>query len=287
MTKLKSVKLPFLFGMVRAVVLATSVILVAACAGKPAKREIPTVVQERRDHGMAMWKSRCERSGVFVHKTISDVEGIYLMNIRLRSNFGESVEDQYALDDPYGHDSTGDLYIHNFLRGFHHHPKGKPSPYKDAPRIGYDFVEAVDPTDGKLYRFTSRIEEPWLTDKRYLKGVTQLVLERTPIEKRSARYGVKFEDISTRQDRDYWIAGSSLKIIDLETGEVLGERIGYMIDWAQGSRAGNRSPWLFAADNACPSFFHGLPRRSPGFVSQAGQTLDFTELVLKTRPKED
>lgn len=284
---MKSTKLPLSFGVARAAFVATSFALLVACGSTPTKREIPTAVQERREQGMAMWKSRCEKSGVFVHRTVNDVEGIYLINVRLRSNFGESEEEQYALDDPYGHDSTGDIYIHNFLRGFHHHPKGKPSPYQDAPRIGYDFVEAIDPKDGKLYRFTSRIEEPWLTDKRYLKGVTQLVLERTPIERRSARYGVKFEDISTRQERDYWIAGSSLKVIDLETGEVLGERIGYMIDWAQGSRAGNRSPWLFAADNACPNFLHGEPRRAPAASSQPGQSLDFVERVLKTKYREE
>ena len=264
-----------------------SLVLLVACGGSPARRDALDAQQAQRQRAMAMWKARCEKSGVFVHKTVSNVEGIHLINVRLRSNFGDSEEEQYALDDPYGHDSTGDLYIHNFLRGFHHHPKGKPSPYNDAPRIGYDFVEAVDPKDGKLYRFTSRVEEPWLTDKRYLKGVTQLVLERTPIEKRSARYGVKFQDISTREERDYWIAGSSLKVIDLETGAVLGERVGYMVDWAQGSKVGSRSPWLFAADNACPDFFHGLPRRSPAFVSQSGQSLDFVERVLKAKDREE
>ncbi|WP_343642515.1 hypothetical protein [Roseateles sp.] len=107
-----------------------SLVLLVACGGSPARRDALDAQQAQRQRAMAMWKARCEKSGVFVHKTVSNVEGIYLINVRLRSNFGDSEEEQYALDDPYGHDSTGDLYIHNFLRGFHHHPKGKPSPYK-------------------------------------------------------------------------------------------------------------------------------------------------------------
>ena len=93
---------------------------------------------------------------------------------------------------------------------------------------------------------------------------------------------MRFDDISTHEDRQHWIAGSSLKVIDLETDDVIAERIGYMVDRAQGSRAGNRSPWLFAADTACPDF-HRNPNSSirNGAAAQMGQTLDFVEQVLR------
>lgn len=87
-----------------------------------------------------------------------------------------------------------------------------------------------------------------------------------------------YDDISTREERDYWIAGSSLKVIDLETDEVIAERIGYMVDWAQGVRVGGRSPWLLAANNACPEF---APRH--GSVSQLSQTIRFVNKSLKPR----
>src|SRR5690606_29528976 len=107
-------------------------------------------------------------------------------------------------------------------------------------------------------------------------------MDKRPAPASSPRYGVTFEDISTRQEREYWIAGSSLKVIDLQTGEVIAERIGYMYDWAQGSKAGHRSPWLFAADNACPAFRRSKnPKvRTPAASTQAYQTLDFVEKVL-------
>ena len=94
------------------------------------------------------------------------------------------------------------------------------------------------------------------------------------------RYGIIYEDISTPEDRKFWIAGSSLKVIDTTTKEVIGERIGYMMDPGQGNKSGGRSPWFIAAHHACPAF-DGI---NPG-VPQGGQTDIFVEKVLNPSPK--
>lgn len=258
-----------------------TVALLGSCMGPPMLRDWKA--KQKREEAYAMWQERCKKSGEFIHKTVEDVEGVYLVNVRMSTNHGQ----QFELDDPYGHDSTGDNYILSFVHGYHK-PEDRASFVGVPRRFGYRYVEAIDPRDSKLYRYAGRIEEPWQYNKSYLKGYTRFVLDRTPIVKRTARYGVKFEDISTREERVHWIAGSSLKVIDLETQEVLAERIGYMVDWAQGSRSGGRSPWLFAAGNACPSFNRGAPSRvsQPAFTAQAGQSLDFTEKVLKPIHRE-
>jgi hypothetical protein len=90
---------------------------------------------------------------------------------------------------------------------------------------------------------------------------------------------VTYDDISTREERDYWIAGSLLKVIDLQTNEVMAERIGYMMDRGQGNTGGGRSPWLFAADNACPVFGPEKVGLSRSF-HQPSQTRNFVEQVL-------
>ena len=82
-----------------------------------------------------------------------------------------------------------------------------------------------------------------------------------------------YDDITTREERDVWIAGSSLRVIDLETNEVMAERIGYMMDPAQGNTSGGRAPWSYATDNACPPFSGG----------QVQQTEDFVETILKPK----
>jgi len=109
------------------------------------------------------------------------------------------------------------------------------------------------------------------------------VLDNTPIEAFSACYGVTFDDISTRAERELWIADGTLMVMDLQTQALVAERVGYMVDWAQGSLAGQRSPWLFAANNACHDFNRNSLRPMPGpaFTAQPGQTLDFVEKALK------
>lgn len=220
-----------------------------------------------RERAFARWQERCKSAGVFIRRTVENVEGIALLKLRTANNF----DDQFGLEDPYGRDSIGDEYLRNFLQGFH-----------QPPRVGYRWVEVRSP-DGQVYRYTGRLEEPWQTDKSFLQGYTRLVMDRTPVASFTARYGVTFDDISTREDRELWIAGSSLKVIDLETRAVIAERVGYMVDAMQGDRTRQRSPWLFAADNACPSFNRNFPHPLPGpaAIAQLGQTLDFTEKVLQ------
>ncbi len=239
---------------------------------------------ERQAKAMAMWQERCKVAGEKIYKTVENVDGIFLMKIRTTTNFG----DQLRLDDPYGHDSTGDRYVLNFLKGLYHQRPATSLP-GSPPRLGYKFVEAQDYRDGKQYRYTASVKEVTRTTSVMMGGdgkttfkSKEFVLDREPSQGPAPRYGVTYDDISTREEREHWIAGSSLKVVDLQTKEVIAERIGYMMDWAQGSKAGGRSPWLFAADNACPGFQWNpnvLVRNGSG--EQAGQTLIFVEKVLR------
>jgi hypothetical protein len=152
---------------------------------------------------------------------------------------------------------------------------------------GYKVVQTVDPRDGKAYRFTGVIKQvigvP--NDEAFARHVettghgsigngAYLALERAPIDGLSVRYGVTWDDISTREDREHWIAGSSIKVIDLQTREVVAERTGYLIDTGQGSTSGFRSPWGWAKSYA--------PRCPPKEES----TLNFAARVLKPSTQE-
>lgn len=242
----------------------------------------------RQEKAMAMWKERCLKAGEFIHQTVEGVEGVYLLKVRPP---GVNYSDQFALNDPYGSDVSGMGVIETFLY------KGAAPDKEPAPAIhGYRYVVAKDVDDGQLYRFTGGwvstrkkdVKSPWIQDelKRNPKldlNVYDFQLQRSPPEP-LPRYGVTWDDISTREEREYWIAGSSLRVIDLQTNRVIAERIGYMVDWAQGSRAGNRSPWLFAADTACPAFRDpNLPRVQPASSAQGGQTYRFVSKVLKPK----
>jgi hypothetical protein len=112
------------------------------------------------------------------------------------------------------------------------------------------------------------------------------VLDKVPAPDPAPRYGVTYDDISTREDRDYWIAGSSLRVIDLQTNEMMAERIGYMMDRGQGNDSGGRAPWLFAADHACPRFGPENTRETPRSAYQDIQTRNFVEKILHIVPEK-
>ena len=241
------------------------------------------VYAEPKDIAVArtLFQQRCNTAGETIKRTVEDVDGLLLLKIRSRNiNYSQ----QLVLDDPYGKDLTGDGYIEGFLGAHHDLPghieraEGRIAPLQR--QVGYMYVDASDPKDGKRYRYTGFIEQPGLKDPRYLKGYFRVVLVSSPTSEPAPRYGVTYEDISTADDRRYWIAGSSLKVIDLLRNEVIAERIGYMMDPGQGADGGGRSPWLMAAAHACPAF---KGRRAVS--AQRGQTVRFVEKVLRPRPK--
>jgi hypothetical protein len=220
---------------------------------------------------------------VKIARTVDNVEGIFVL--KLRSNRIND-DDQFVLDDPYGRDLGGDGYLEGFLAKSLE-PFRQRTSVKVPDRRGYRFVDAVDPADGRRYRYTgsNRLverESSQVHMGEFVKyKIMEFVLDRVPAPGPAPRYGITYDDISTREDREHWIAGSSLRVIDLKTDEVIAERIGYMFDPGQGSRGGNRSPWLMAASFACPAF-----PGQPGFTGQARQAHRFAQQVLQISEKE-
>lgn len=268
----------------RSIAAASAFCLLAACGMRPVESGSGDYRDQKQESALEMWRVRCQKSGEFIHRVVDGVEGVFLVNVRTALNLG----DQYELNDPYGRDLTDEGYIQTFLKGSYGYGRKIAPPEGWLYYKGYSFVEAVDARDGRLYRYTGRVEEPWQNDKSYLKGYLRFVVDKAPIASRTAQYGIRFDDISTRQERDSWIAGSSLKIVDLKDGSVIAERVGYMVDRAQGSKAGGRSPWLFAADSACPDFDHDFPKLAwtPTHKNrnQPRQTQRFVEKVLRAQP---
>lgn len=256
------------------------------CAQTPAAKEYP---KTRLAKAEAMFAERCKKSGEFIHRTAENVEGIFLMKIRPdETNFDQ----QYRMDDPYGHDVGGKGLINSFLQG--RNQNGSLA-FEALVSKGYRYVEAIDEKDGKRYRYTGSMKAVRRKDvtakgvqmalernPNYDLNIYDFVLGKVPAPSPAPRYGVTYDDISTREERDYWIAGSSLKVIDLQTNEVMAERIGYMMDRGQGNTSGGRSPWRLAANVACPAF----PRfeRNPPFQLQ--QTRRFVEAVLHIKQEK-
>ncbi|UXH79791.1 hypothetical protein [Roseateles amylovorans] len=231
----------------------------------------------RAKRAIELMAERCAKAGERIYRTVEGVEGVVLLKQRIKV---VDFVDQYALNDPYGRDAFGDGYIHSFLRG-------NVGPYWVArpgwpQRQGYRFVEALDVESGKWYRYTGQVEVKQGSSYPLKPQDWKFDVFKVPINWPTGKYGVAYEDISTKEERDLWIAGSRLYVIDIASGEILGERVGYMVDLSQGSLAMGRQPWLYAANNACPSFdrFPGAKGERRGSSMQIRQTSDFVEKIL-------
>ncbi|QLI81222.1 hypothetical protein HZU75_06570 [Chitinibacter fontanus] len=233
-------------------------LLQTSCTDKSKKHDL-----QRKQKAWALYQQRCKISGEKIYQTIDNVDGLLLIKVRPDEiNFSE----QFLLSDPYGRDLGGDGYLESFLYGRSNNGQ------IDNKSIhgGFNYIDTVDPKNGVTYRYTGYIDQPWLRDKKYGEWVREFTLTKTIAPNEPVpRYGITYDDISTREDRELWIAGSSLRVIDLQTNVVVAERIGYMIDIDQGNISGGRSPWLLATRNACPAY--------PDIY----QTRNFVEKVLK------
>lgn len=209
----------------------------------------------------ALFDERCKTAGEKINRTFQNVDGVVWLRWRPASLSRE----QFAQDDPYGKDCSMEGCILQLLRGADDLSAGKEP--NSLPPSGYRFVETIDPRDGVRYRYTGVVKSVRDVPKEEFSRHVQstgtgaapdgrfLALERVQIDRFSARFGLRWDDASTREDREHWIAGGSLKVIDLASDQVVAERIGYLIDTGQGSVSGHRDPWGWAKSHGprCPA----------------------------------
>jgi hypothetical protein len=214
--------------------------------------------QQRYAKARALFDERCKTAGEKIYRTVEGVEGVFLMKMRPSTI---NLSDQHALDDPYGHDFSGDDYPASMLWG-----KGGHTGDANYEWFGYKFVVSKSASDSSLINYS--------LGPRQNDGSPKIVKSTAAV---TPQFGITYDDLSSREDRDSWIAGSKLQIIDAKTGEVLAERIGWMFDSALGKTSGGRQPWSYAAYNACPAF----PTLHGQYPIQSGQTSFFARKVLK------
>jgi hypothetical protein len=229
--------------------------------------------KSRLDSASAHFEMRCKGAGEKITRNVDRVEGVVWMKWRDKRDVNDDY-DQFKLSDPYGRDCNAEECIEQLLRATEglSLDLAKKEPY----HTGYRFVESVDPATNQLKRYTRRLYRPHDREAKYTDTLVRAELVSEPIKERTARYGITWDDISTREDREFWIAGSSLKVIALRSNEVVAERIGFMMDRALGSRDGFRSPWLAAPALACPTF----PKAAGGGPYMSNRSQPFIFKVL-------
>lgn len=237
-----------------------------------AAREAKARYLEKIRQAEALFKEKCATTaGVKIYRTVPDVEGLLLLKVRPTRTDSELADPMWP-GAAFGEEDAGDSYITSFL-GHENPVYGTITPEKRGhinviPRAGslpgYRWIEVVDEKDGQRYRYTARYDEPWQTDKSYLKGYIRFNLDKSPAPKAMPRYGVTFEDHVIPEERSLWLASGTIKVLDLKTNEVLAELTRYAMSYIHTPR--HSMPWL--NHSICPTNPGGDGTTTRQFVDQ-------------------
>lgn len=226
--------------------------------------------QERKaryEAAKALFDERCKTAGEKIYKTVDNVEGVLLLNLRPNDR-AQNEANPYWPDAGLPNEHSGEDYIANFLKWEHFRgsPRGAlnriPISASDLP--DYSYVDAKG-SDGVSRRYTLRSQ----ADAGY-PNLATIELKGQP-----ARYAVSFINIGNPLDREKWVAGTTVTVTDTRNSEVLAESTWYSFEPGLGSTAGARQPWNFA--RSCPELRRGRERAPTRF---------FVDQVLKPKKGE-
>lgn len=224
--------------------------------------------QKRYEVAAARFAERCKTAGEKIIRTVDNVDGIFVMKMRSDMDTGHGNE-KFASGAAFFHESTEEFYLNSFL-WFEEDDR------KDGQRgritslqtktPGYHYLDYVNPLDGTRYRYRV-VARP---EANYPNG-TKYLTERSIATDHPPRYGVTFDDLVDPEDREHWIAGSIVRIIDLQSNQEIARHTRFAFDRGLGGQAAHRLLW--ASPQYCPSF-----RQTGSFM-----TRHFVDRVLVPR----
>lgn len=216
------------------------------------RRKTTQLRAERQEYVSAAWahfKSRCESAHVTYYKQVPRQDGVYIMK-PTEEPPPQQFRGQYWMGDPYDLPNTAEYEARELL--FSHRPKTDSNDAAIYPseQGGFDYVEAPSPGQGEQHL---RYRPKWKKKKNaagseYYSWDSRASKQPEVVSNRASLYGFTWEDISTNKDRYYWVAGGRMTVVNLKTGELIAERIGYLIEPRFGSWSStyNQNPWLSA-----------------------------------------
>ena len=246
----------------------------------------------RMTDGKTLFEEKCRTvAGEKIYRKVENVEGLLLMKVRPQAGDREWSDRDWP-GAAFARESTGDEFITKFL-GYEHasNAAGRDDPITPTNRgyvgtdrrpgglPGYRWVEVIDAKDGRRYRYSGsnrvvgrkdvnapNVKIDLERDPTYDLNIYGWVLDKTRSPSPTPpRYGVTYEDHVIPEERYLGVASSTIKVIDLETKDVLGEMIRYA--WSPGAPSRvNPSPWLTAY--RCPDHAVGTASATRKFVDQ-------------------
>ena len=188
-----------------------------------------------------------KNGGDKIYRTVENVEGVFQMRARNPDLEGQ-MQDQYGMIDPWGA-AQGDFM-------------NIPVPLSTRGR-GYLFVEqqpGFGQPEGPPYRRTYLKPTGRKNGDKYpgadYKDDPELNPQEIRVQKLRSRYGYLMEDLTTPEMRSKWIAGGRIKVIDLQTKEVLADRTGYFRAAGPSDKLKWAGSGAYSTDHMCPNHSH-------------------------------
>lgn len=223
------------------VIVITSILPIQAFWEYRQEKQAAGEFKLRYDKAKALFEEKCKTAGEKIYKTVENVEGIQLLNLR-QGNIAENRANPNWPEAGHPSEATGLGYIATFLEWEHNDGK-RPRGFlnensKKATARGYQFVD-VKQEDGSFLRY--RLKQP-----------ENLELLSEPVRGQPARYALGSVNHVDPTERARWVAGVTITVTDTQTGEVVAQRISYAFEPGLGNTDGSRQPWSRAV--TCPGF---------------------------------
>ena len=180
----------------------------------------------------ARFDQLCQNAGEKIYRTADNVDGILLLKVRgddeKYQNYSYNPrKDQMWEDAAVESEFDREAYIEEFLLWA----------TSSFPR--YAYIDVVQ-KDSSIIRYSTRGEDRnWAMDKQ-------------PNPHPRARYAVTYENDISWENRKHWIAGTTIKIIDTKTHELMAEKTMYAFVPELGYSKFEQNPNPWGRGMRCP-----------------------------------
>ena len=186
--------------------------------------------RKRYEPAKARFDQLCQNAGEKIYRTADNVDGILLLKVRgddekYQDSFYNPRKDQMWEDAAVESESKREGCVASFLPYFSH--------------VHYDHIDVLQ-KDGSIIRYSGN----WhIYDKPFNQ-------ETNPAH--PARYAVTYENDVSWENRKHWIAGTTIKVIDTKTNELMAEKTMYVFVPGLGYSKFEQNPNPWGRGDRCP-----------------------------------
>ena len=163
------------------------------------ERPIKEAAEKRYNEARAVFDEQCKKAGEKIYRTVDNVDGVMLLKVRKSKHLHQN--------DPMFEDAITAAreevelgYIGSFLYGWY-----------ALRNKGYSFVDVLN-EDGSIKRYLD-----YKNYGSFMQDQDGVVINPD----NPARYAVTYENNIEPELRKHWVAGTTIKIIDRQTDELL------------------------------------------------------------------